>query len=189
MTAFLKMTRQNLESHLPRILEIETLSFASPWSMNAFREEVKNPVSHLWAAFLSDRLQGYICFWLVDTEMQLVNIAVDPEFRNLGAGYALLTRMIETGLSERAESIWLEVRESNRIARTLYEKLGFESVGKRIKYYSDQDEDAIVMSLSLLTFSRKLCSERANAPCGLTKLKTFRRSSPLFRTRHSGFFT
>jgi ribosomal-protein-alanine N-acetyltransferase len=66
--------------------------------------------------------------------------------------------MIETGLSERAESIWLEVRESNRTARNLYEKLGFAPVGKRRKYYSDNEEDAMVMSLALSSFSGKLCS-------------------------------
>ena len=158
MTTFIRMTRQNLEGHLHGIHEIETLSFASPWSMNAFREEVKSPVSHFWAMFLNDRLLGYICFWLVDREMQLANIAVHPGFRSRGMGNALLTKMVETGLNEKAESIWLEVRESNRIARTLYEKLGFESVGKRKKYYSDNDEDAIVMSLRLPSFSDKLCS-------------------------------
>jgi ribosomal-protein-alanine N-acetyltransferase len=66
--------------------------------------------------------------------------------------------MIETGLSEKAESIWLEVRESNRTARNLYEKLGFAPVGKRRRYYSDNDEDALVMSLALSSFSGKLCS-------------------------------
>ena len=158
MTTLLRMTRENIECHVDRIHEIETLSFASPWSMNAFREEVKNPVSHLWAMFLNDELLGYICFWLVDREMQLATIAVHPRFRNHGAGNALLTRMIETGLSERAESIWLEVRESNRTARNLYEKLGFAPVGKRRRYYSDNDEDALVMSLALSSFSGKLCS-------------------------------
>ena len=158
MTALLRITRENIECHLDRIHEIETLSFASPWSMNAFREEVKNPVSHLWAMFLDDELLGYVCFWLVDREMQLATIAVHPSFRNRGMGRALLTKMIKTGLAERAESIWLEVRESNRTARTLYEKSGFEAVGKRRKYYSDNDEDAIVMSLALPSFSGKLCS-------------------------------
>jgi len=158
MTALLRITRENIECHVDRIHEIETLSFASPWSMNAFREEVKNPVSHLWAMFFDDGLLGYICFWLVDREMQLANIAVHPGFRNRGMGNALLMKMIETGLSVRAESIWLEVRESNRTARTLYEKLGFEPVGKRRNYYSDNDEDAVVMSLALPSFSGKLCS-------------------------------
>jgi ribosomal-protein-alanine N-acetyltransferase len=158
MTALLRITRENIECHLDSIHEIEGLSFPSPWSMNAFREEVKNPVSHIWVVFLNDGLAGYICFWLVDKEMQLANVAVHPRFRNHGLGNALLTKMIETGLSERAESIWLEVRESNRTARNLYEKLGFAPVGKRRKYYSDNEEDAIVMSLALSSFSGKLCS-------------------------------
>ena len=158
MTALRRITRETIEYHLDKIHEIESLSFLSPWSVNAFREEVKNPVSHLWAMFLNDGLLGYICFWLVDREMQLANIAVHPDFRNRGMGRALLTKMIDTGLAERAESIWLEVRESNRTARTLYEKSGFEPVGKRRKYYSDNDEDAIVMTLSLPSFSGKLCS-------------------------------
>ena len=90
--------------------------------------------------------------------MQVANIAVHPGFRTRGFGNALLLKMIETGLSWKAESIWLEVRESNRVARTLYEKLGFELVGKRRKYYSDNDEDAIVMSLTLSPLFGRLCS-------------------------------
>jgi ribosomal-protein-alanine N-acetyltransferase len=158
MTALLRITQENIERYVDRIHEIETLSFASPWSKDAFREEGKNPVSHLWAMFSNDRLVGYICFWLVHTEMQLANIAVDPGFRTRGLGNALLLKMIETGLSWKAESIWLEVRESNRVARGLYEKLGFELVGKRRKYYSDNNEDAIVMSLTLSSHFGRLCS-------------------------------
>jgi ribosomal-protein-alanine N-acetyltransferase len=158
MTSLLRITQENIERHVDGIHEIETLSFASPWSKNAFREEGKNPVSHFWAMFLNDGLVGYICFWLVDREMQLANIAVHPGFRTRGLGNALLLKMIETGLSRKADSIWLEVRESNRVARTLYQKLGFESIGKRRKYYSDNDEDAIVMSLTLSSFAGELCS-------------------------------
>ena len=156
MTAWLRMTTENLDRHLDRILEIETLSFTSPWSREAFRGEVKNPASHLWVLFLGDEVQGYICYWLVDGEMQLATIAVHPRIRSRGTGSALLERMIEAGLSEGAESIWLEVRESNKTARSLYEKAGFEPAGRRRKYYSDTEEDAIVMSLMLPSFPGKL---------------------------------
>jgi ribosomal-protein-alanine N-acetyltransferase len=151
VTSILRITQENIHSHLKAILEIEHASFISPWSANSFVQEVRNTVSHLWAAAdEKGKLEGYICFWLFDREIQLINIAVHPEKRKRGIGGHLLREMIRIGILKGMEKVWLEVRTSNPGARSLYEKLGFVAVGRRPRYYRDTHEDAIVMSLNLL---------------------------------------
>lgn len=150
MNSLLVITGENIHSHLNSILKIEQASFLSPWSANAFLQEARNPVSNLWAAAGEDGgLEGYICFWLFDREIQLMNIAVDPEKRGRGIGERLLREMIRAGVLKGMAQAWLEVRTSNVAARRLYEKLGFAAVGRRPHYYRDTGEDAIVMSLDL----------------------------------------
>jgi ribosomal-protein-alanine N-acetyltransferase len=149
MTVILDITQANCDPHLDGIMEIERLSFPTPWSRNAFVHELKNPISHLWALLEGGSLAGYICFWMFDSEIQLINVAVHPEKRGRGLGRLLVGKMIETGVANGMHQIWLEVRTSNLPARTLYGSLGFSSVGRRRLYYRDTNEDAIVMSLSL----------------------------------------
>lgn len=152
MISVVVMTPENIESFLDSILEIERGSFISPWSRNGFLQEVRNPISHLWAIMDEDGTAGgHICFWMFEREIQLLNIAVHPEKRGRGLGSHLLREMIRVGIERGMEQIWLEVRTSNTKARRLYEKLGFLAVGRRLRYYQDTNEDAVVMSLSLLS--------------------------------------
>ena len=149
MTSFLKINHENYYLYIERILEIENLSFSSPWSLHAFLEEIQNPISHLWGATENKILSGQICFWMFDREIQVINLAVHPKKRKSGFGHYLLTKMIEACISKGVPNIWLEVRRSNLAAKGLYEKLGFEAVGCRTGYYTDTNEDAIIMALTL----------------------------------------
>ena len=149
MIRLLDITLDNLEVFQSDILKIERSSFSSPWSLSSFIEEINRPISHLWALTIDEKLSGYICFWMFADEIHLMNIAVHPERRGKGYGNYLLTKMIETGASMGIETVWLEVRPSNTMAIMLYEKIGFEKIGRRSKYYRDTKEDAVVMSLSL----------------------------------------
>jgi ribosomal-protein-alanine N-acetyltransferase len=149
MTYLVSVTRKNCDAYLDGILEIENVSFPSPWSHRSFLQEVENPISHLWALTVDGFISGYISFWMFDSEIQLINIAVHPDRRSQGLGHLLLARMIEKGVSKGMRYIWLEVRLSNLAAQRLYQKAGFESVGRRPRYYRDTNEDAIIMSLSL----------------------------------------
>ena len=149
MNAIETITRENYHIYLDPILEIENSSFPSPWSQSAFIQEIENPISHLWVLLSDGQVVGYICFWLFDREIQLINIAVHPEKRGMGFGYYLMTKMIEAGFSKGSQYIWLEVRISNLTAKGLYQKLGFEEIGRRRGYYRETKEDAIVMVLSL----------------------------------------
>ena len=150
MTSIVNITDENIHRFLDDILEIERSSFPSPWSPRAFHQETTRRVSHFWALLADGLFLGYICFWMFSGEIHLMNIAVHPKKRGNGFGSHLLTKMIELGRSKGAETAWLEVRPSNLMARFLYKKAGFKETGRRPRYYNDTNEDAIVMSMSLL---------------------------------------
>lgn len=149
MNSIEDITPENYHIHLDNILEIENRSFPGPWSQRAFIQEIENPISHMWALLVDNQLAGYICFWLFDREIQLINIAVHPGKRGKGLGHHLMARMIETGLSKGSQYIWLEVRISNMPAKRLYHRLGFEAIGRRRGYYRETKEDAVVMVLPI----------------------------------------
>ncbi len=91
------------------------------------------------------RLTGYAGLWLVIDEAHITTIAVRPEFRGRGFGELLLASMVEAALDINARWLTLEVRVSNMSAQTLYRKYGFHDAGVRKKYYSDNNEDALIM--------------------------------------------
>jgi ribosomal-protein-alanine N-acetyltransferase len=150
MPQLIDIKKENTPDCLSRIVDIENLSFPSPWSRTAFLDEISNPISRFWGVLAEQALQGYICFWVFSNENQLINIAVHPQKREQGLGYYLLTKMIEESISMGVKKIWLEVRPSNQKAQRLYMKFNFIEVGRRPRYYRDTNEDAIVMSLSLM---------------------------------------
>jgi ribosomal-protein-alanine N-acetyltransferase len=149
MSNLVEISPEDFPVYAEQILEIENRSFPSPWSINAFKGEIRKPISHLWALIADKHLLGYICFWMFDSEIQVINFAVHPTNRRQRLGQFLLTRMIETGVSNGLKSVWLEVRPSNLAARSLYSKVGFHEVGRRPRYYKETNEDALIMALEL----------------------------------------
>lgn len=148
-TGLVEVGPENFNVYIQEILAIERVSFPSPWSFNAFRAETVKPISRLWVLLADGSVAGYICFWILEKEIQLINLAVHPEKRRSRLGQFLLTKMIEKGASMGASHVWLEVRPSNSGARNLYKKMGFIDAGTRPNYYSETGEDAIIMSLEL----------------------------------------
>ena len=144
-----KITKEEFPFYAEQIIEIENSSFQCPWSINAFNGEIERPISHLWALVKDKNLKAYICFWMFDSEIQVINLAVHPINRGQRLAQSLLSSIIDTGISKGLKSIWLEVRPSNLAAINLYDKLGFHDVGRRPRYYTETDEDAIVMALDL----------------------------------------
>jgi [ribosomal protein S18]-alanine N-acetyltransferase len=149
MPELIEIGPENFTIYADRILEIEKASFLSPWSKAAFKAETEKHISHLWVLVSDNAVEGYICFWIVGNEIQILNLAVHPEKRHMGLGQVFLTRMIEMGISEGIKNAWLEVRPSNLSARNLYKKQGFREIGIRPNYYPESKEDAILMSLTL----------------------------------------
>jgi ribosomal-protein-alanine N-acetyltransferase len=149
MTYSLKKTWPDFMSFRDQILEIENASFPVPWSAKSFEEEINKSISNLWALITDQKLFAYICFWMFDREIHILNFAVHPQKRNMGLGKILLENIIKTRTAGGVENIWLEVRPSNIPALSIYKKFGFIEAGLRKAYYSDSREDAIIMTLDL----------------------------------------
>ena len=133
---------------IPGVLEIESVSFPTPWSESAFRYELQeNPYASLFVAKTREnpRVIAFACVWIVDQEMKINNIAVRPEFRARGVGSRFLRFLLSYAASQGCREVTLEVRPSNEVALHLYHSSGFAPVGRRKHYYSDTHEDAIVM--------------------------------------------
>ena len=94
----------------------------------------------------SEDIVGFSGFWMMVGEAHIIAIGVRNGYRQLGIGEGLLIATIELAQILNANVVTLEVRASNRIAQELYRKYGFQVAGRRLKYYSSDGEDAIIMS-------------------------------------------
>jgi ribosomal-protein-alanine N-acetyltransferase len=132
---------------LPAVLEIERASFRTPWPPHAYRTELEtNRLATYLVARIDGRVVGYGGMWLMVDEAHITTFAVDPAWRRQGIGERLLMTMLDIAIARGAREATLEVRLSNMAARRLYEKYGLRPVGVRPRYYSDDQEDALVMT-------------------------------------------
>lgn len=144
--AFRPMTIHDIE----QILIIEQSSFATPWSREAFYNELVNNQFANYIVMLDGvRVIGYCGMWNVIDESHITNVAVLPEYRGKKLGEALMLKAMEVSKRLGAASMTLEVRVSNVVAQRLYKKLGFLPGGIRKRYYTDNLEDALVMWVNL----------------------------------------
>ena len=140
---------------LADIIAIEKVSDKPIWSEKLFQQEFSNSCSHLFGARVEGKLVGFILFHCVIDEAHILKFGVYPEYRGHGIGRVLLSHILRDLYANAAKWVTLEVRKSNSIARKLYESIGFSEVGIRERYYSDNGEDALVMSLNLIHFIEK----------------------------------
>lgn len=134
---------------LNEVLRIERASFEQPYSRAILEQELKITAAHVWVALHRGKIVAYIDFWVVKDEMELVSIAVSPRYKRRGVGDFMMHRMDRFADQQRARYIYLDVRQSNLAAQGLYEKFGFAKVGVRRRYYTDNQEDAIIMKKEL----------------------------------------
>lgn len=135
----------NMED-LDQIIKIEHESFTLPWSKESFYNELtKNQFAYYLVAQVSERVVGYCGVWFVVDEAHITNIAILPEFRGLKLGEGLMRKLMEEAKDRGVKVMTLEVRISNTVAQSLYRKLGFSGGAVRKNYYSDNQEDGLVM--------------------------------------------
>lgn len=149
------------------VAAIDRQSFPLPWSENSFRSDLtNNPAAHLFVAEQAvnggRRIAGYVGFWLIVDEAHVSTLAVAPALRGRGVGERILREAMRQAARLGAEMMTLEVRVSNDPAQRLYEKLGFRVVGRRPRYYTDNFEDAILMTRERLPQAGR-ADERAHA--------------------------
>jgi ribosomal-protein-alanine N-acetyltransferase len=169
---------------VPRVVEIEKLSYPATWPPSAYRKELQD---NRWAHYIvlrdtrliepqervpveSDRARrpfplsllpsrsvativpsqqasiiGFAGLWLMVDEAHITTIAVHPDYRGRGLGELELASLIDIANQIGAKWVTLEVRVSNYVAQNLYRKYGFREAGMRHRYYSDNQEDALIM--------------------------------------------
>jgi ribosomal-protein-alanine N-acetyltransferase len=138
---------------LERVMAINRQSFLHPWSEDLMRRELY----HDWSTILlavgeapaGEEIAGFIVFWAVHDEVHVLNVAVAAEHRRRGVARALMDEAARQGRDRGARLVTLEVRRSNTPALALYRRLGYREVAVRPRYYAEEDEDAIVMELTL----------------------------------------
>jgi ribosomal-protein-alanine N-acetyltransferase len=130
---------------------IERASFKAPWPENAYRSELEsNRLAHYLVARAGDDVVGYGGMWLMVDEAHITTFAIHPAWRRRRIGERLLLAFLDLAVDRGAHEATLEVRLSNLAARRLYEKYGFRPVGLRPRYYSDDHEDALIMTTAPL---------------------------------------
>ncbi len=141
---------------LAQVLEIERRSFPSPWQREHFLHEMQfNPGAFLRRLRSGRRVLAYACMWILPEGLRINNIAVHPDHRRRGLAGVLLQCVLQEARELGCEGATLEVRPSNVAARELYRRYGFVETGRRINYYADEGEDAILMQLAPLPASGK----------------------------------
>lgn len=137
-------------SDIDAIFAIAEESFPIPWP----RDELEKELSRAYAVLRVLRPAGqavaaFVDYWHIQDEVQIMNVAVRPELRHRGYASALLEDALRLSTSAGATFAVLEVRPSNTAAIRLYARHGFERLGVRPRYYSDNQEDALVMGRGL----------------------------------------
>lgn len=149
-------------SDLAEVTAIEQLSQGSPWPEQLFRDELSRDFAYMEVARVrrtpdTSEVTAFCNYWLVHDEVHLLNLATHPSWRRRGIATRLIEHLIDFARAHQCRYITLEVRASNHGARALYAAHGFVAQGVRPKYYSNNGEDAVVMTLELSGVS--VCSE------------------------------
>lgn len=137
--------RQMTEQDVAAVAELEKRCFADPWSEQMFIDVIGNRRQYFCVVTDNDRIIAYAGMMIVLDEGQVMNVAVDAEYRQRGIGRGLMNNLISYGRENQVTFYTLEVRESNAAARSLYQKIGFRDTGRRPDYYYNPTEAAILM--------------------------------------------
>lgn len=131
---------------VPDVQRIERQSFSTTWPHDAFYTELStNKLAHYFVGRIGDKIVAYGGIWVIMEDSHITTIAVDPECRGQKLGELMLMHLLDEAIARGAAWMTLEVRESNETAQRLYRKYGFTTVTTRRGYYSDNNENALVM--------------------------------------------
>ncbi len=128
---------------------LEQACFSDPWTAEMLKDSLENPLYCFFVDEKDNAIRGYAGMFSVLDEGNIANIAVFPEYRRKGIGEALLLALIQYGREAELSVMFLEVREGNLPALSLYRKLGFTETGYRRNYYHDPEEGARIMMKEL----------------------------------------
>ena len=132
------------------VAALEAENFSRPWSFDAFSRTLSDENYIVIIAKDADALLGYCVLLCTGEEADITNVCTAPKARGKGVATGMLTALMEAGKSRGVTEFFLEVRESNAPARSLYTKLGFEEIGLRKNYYEEPKEHAVLMKKGIL---------------------------------------
>ncbi len=145
------IVRRMILDDAPQVVEIDRASFNLPWSERAFRYEIEeNTAARCWVVEVDQRVAAMLVLWMILDEAHIATIATHLAYRRQGLARKILMDALKAAREEGARTALLEVRASNAVARKIYRHLGFIEVGRRPKYYRDNGEDAVLMTLESL---------------------------------------
>lgn len=133
------------EGDLDQVMKIELLAFPTPWSRQSYEGELLNQFASYYVIEDASTVAAYAGIWCVFEEAHITNVAVDPLYRRQGLGRQLMEILLARAREKGAERVLLEVRPSNLAAINLYRALGFLPGGVRRGYYTDNQEDALLL--------------------------------------------
>jgi ribosomal-protein-alanine N-acetyltransferase len=143
--------REMALADIPEVHDIERLSFNVPWPSYAFEQELRsNRLAHYLVARVGEATVAFAGIWMMADEAHITTFGVHPSWRRQGIGLRLMLALTQLSLDVGALRMTLEVRVSNEAAQSLYRRFGFVMVGRRKRYYTDDGEDALIMSTSEL---------------------------------------
>ena len=143
---FRPMTADDLDA----VVEMERRAFSHPWSRALYSDALTS--YQCWVLEQDGVAVGHGVLQLILDEAHLLNIAINPKVQGQGLGYALLDFLMQKAIEQGAQECFLELRASNQSAYRLYERYGFNEIGRRRNYYpaAGGKEDALVMVCTLL---------------------------------------
>ena len=134
-----------VKEDLDEVTAIENSSFNQPWTLQSFKTDLQyNRLAYYLVARHDGKIVGYIGAWIVLDEAHITTLAVEHAYRRHGVASCLIQALIDEGNRRCISSLTLEVRPSNKVARSFYKKWGFSVRGRRKRYYTD--EDALIMT-------------------------------------------
>ncbi len=142
--------REMKPEDVPFVAELEKRCFSAPWSENMIISSLESRLSCWLVADVDGCVVGYVGSEAVLDSADMMNIAIAPEYRRQGIGQMLVYGLIERLQKKQIAFLLLEVRVSNASAIAMYEKLGFEQVGRRPRYYTNPREDALILRKELV---------------------------------------
>ncbi len=140
------LIRKMTELDLDEVMMIEQESFTLPWSRESYQGELRNSFASYIVCDCAGDVAGYAGIWVVFEEAHITNVAVKKSFRTRGIGLALMDEAERIARARKATRILLEVRPSNEAALHMYRNLDYMQTSLRKAYYTDNGEDAIVMT-------------------------------------------
>jgi ribosomal-protein-alanine N-acetyltransferase len=156
MTLTKLLLKKPNQEQLEKVVELDQMCLQGLWSLNSYQKELESPNSSLIVLALHqenrEQIIGSACFWAILEEAHITVITVHPEYQSQGLGKLLLYRILRDAVARNLERATLEVRDTNIIALSLYEKFGFKVAGRRKGYYQKTGEDALILWLSGLQY-------------------------------------